>query len=286
MRYHCLWPLNGSQSLSRARNRFPASAWLIGLLAVTFALSAQDVTGTGPTTPSASNTQTRSTGQAANGDKYTAPSPPAHSPPIPTAGDPLYAPIAIKRQGFREKFTDYAIRTFGPRALVGPALGSAIEMANPPSAYPRDWRDGAGAFGKIYGSRLATGSSLQTGRFLTGALLHEDFRYRPSSSGNPFARSFHALAFTFIDKSDSGHSRIAFSNFVGAAAGGFVGELYLPRGYNDLSHAETQTARLFAGFAAQNLLREFAPEIRKVTRKLHVPFPRIPVPEWWTRRND
>jgi len=31
-----------------------------------------------------------------------------------------------------------------------------------------------------------------------------------------------------------------------------------------------------------NLMREFAPELFKVTRKLHVPFPRIPVSAKWT----
>ena len=84
--------------------------------------------------------------------------------------------------------------------------------------------------------------------------MHEDFRYRPSTSRNPLARSFHAVAFTFVDKSDSGDNRIALANFVGVAAGGFVGELYLPPGYNNLSHAETRTAALFGSFAAQNLL--------------------------------
>jgi len=181
---------------------------------------------------------------------------------------------------------NYAIVTVGPRAVVGPALSAAILMANPPDAYPRDWRDGAGAFGRNYGSSLGRGASLQTGRFLTGALLHEDFRYRPSTSRNPLARNFHAVAFTFVDKSDSGDNRIALANFVGAAAGGFVGELYLPPGYNNLSHAETRTAALLGSFAAQNLLREFAPDIQKATHKLHVPFPRIPVPGWWVSRTD
>ena len=124
---------------------------------------------------------------------------------------------------------------------------------------------------------------MQTGRFLTGALLHEDFRYRPSASTNPLARTFHALAFTFVDKSDSGHNRIAFANFLGAEAGGFVGNLYLPAGFNNLSHAETRTAIAFGSFAAQNLLREFVPTLLKATRKWHTPFPRIPVPEWWVK---
>ena len=141
-----------------------------------------------------------------------------------------------------------------------------------------------GAFGRIYGSRLATRTSVQTARFLTAAILHEDFRYRPSASKKPLMRSLHAVAFTFVDKSDSGHDRIAFSNFVAAAADGFTPNLYMPAGYNTLSRAETRMASAFGGFAIRNLTREFAPDLFKVTRKLHVPFPRIPIPAWWTSR--
>jgi hypothetical protein len=64
---------------------------------------------------------------------------------------------------------------------------------------------------------------------------------------------------------------------------GLVGNLYLPAGFNNLSHAETRTAFAFGGFAAQNLLREFVPDLLNATHRLHAPFPRIPVPEWWVK---
>jgi len=205
--------------------------------------------------------------------------------PVPSAGDPLYAPLGTSvPQSFDQKFRDYIVVTLGPRPVFTPAFGAAIRMAHPPDYYPAEWRQGMGGFGRLYGASLASGISLHTGRFLTGAVLHEDFRYRPSSSNNVLARGFHAVAFTFVDKSDSSHNRIALANLVGAASGGFVGNLYLPAGYNNLSHAEARTATRFGGLAAQNLLREFAPDILRFTHKLHLPFPRIPVPKWWTRR--
>ena len=206
------------------------------------------------------------------------------SPPIPKAGDPFYAPVALTSapQDFHRRFMDYEVITFGPRALFTPLFGSAFSMLHPPSAYPKEWRQGMGAFGRIYGSGLTTHASVQSARFLTAAILHEDFRYRPSASKNPLVRSLHAVAFTFVDKSDSGHDRIAVSNFAAAAAGGFTPNLYLPAGYNTLSRAETRMASAFGGFAMRNLTREFAPELFKLTRKLHVPFPRIPIPARWT----
>jgi hypothetical protein len=129
-------------------------------------------------------------------------------------------------------------------------------------------------------------ASLQAGRFFTGAYLEEDFRYRPSASHNFLVRGAHAVRFTFIDKSASGQNRLALANFAGAATGAFVGRLYLPRPYNDLSHAEVRAAELFGTLAGQNLLREFAPDIDVVTRKLHLPFPHIPIPGWWTARKQ
>jgi hypothetical protein len=207
-----------------------------------------------------------------------------HSP-VPSAGDPLYAPVATSRgpQSFHERFMDYAIVTVGPRSLFVPPVYAAVRMLDPPSTYPRDWRVGAGAFGRNYASALAARTSLETGRFLTGAVLHEDFRYRPSTSKNPLVRSFHAVAFAFVDKSDSGRNRIAFANFAGAGASGFVGNLYMPAGFNDFSHADSRMAFAFGGFAAQNLLREFTPELLKATQRWHTPFPRIPLPAWWVK---
>lgn len=209
--------------------------------------------------------------------------PPA--PPVPAPGDALYAPIATADNpaSLHQKFIEFVILTSGPRALMFPLIPSAIRMVNPRDGYPREWRLGAGAFGRHYGDALATQSAKETGRFLASALLREDFRYRPSTSKNLLARGFHAIAFTFVDKSDSGENRIAIANFVGAGASGFVGNLYLPRGFNNLSHAEARSAIAFAEFASQNILREFAPDLSRITRKLHLPFPRVPFPEWWMK---
>jgi len=53
----------------------------------------------------------------------------------------------------------------------------------------------------------------------------------------------------------------AFSNFAGAAAGGFVGNAYLPAGFQDATHAGQRATLQFGMFAAGNLFREFAPQM-------------------------
>jgi len=114
---------------------------------------------------------------------------------------------------FRDKFRIYEHKTFGPPAVILPAFGAGLGMINPPSKYPKEWKDGAGAFGRNYGYRLADRTSRETAQFLTGTLLHEDPRYLRSTSTNPFARTLHALAFTVLDKTDSGRTTFVTSNF-------------------------------------------------------------------------
>ena len=191
----------------------------------------------------------------------------------------LYLPVATsQRLTFGDKFTIYAHQTFGPPALIFPAFAAGRDMANPKSHYPREWTDGGGAFGRLYGDAIATATSERTARFLTGVALHEDPRYVRSSSTNPVMRTMHALAFTLVDKTDSGRNTIALSNLAGAAAGGFVGNAYLPHGFNDLTHAEQRMAFQFGGLAIQNIAAEFQPQWGPIVRKLRI---QKIIPEWW-----
>jgi hypothetical protein len=185
------------------------------------------------------------------------------------------------RQTLHDKFMVYAVDTVGPRALFLPIVPAAAIMAFPPDRYPRDWRQGLPALGRNYGNQLAAQATFQTARFATGAILHEDLRYRRSASRNPLVRAGHALAYSFVDRSDSGRAQIAWSNFAGAAASGYVGRLYLPAGFNDMSHADTSMAIRFGAVAGRNVAEEFSVELARLAQKLHIKAIRL-LPEWWT----
>jgi hypothetical protein len=157
-------------------------------------------------------------------------------------------------------------------------------MANPPSHYPNDWRQGAEGFGRNYGDQLATVETLQTGRFVVGAALHEDFRYHPSTSTNFFMRTGHALSYTLVDRSDSGHVRPAVANLVGLGGGSYVGMSYLPPGFNDVTHANQTLVFQFSRLVGSNIGAEFAPDIFRFLAEHHLPHPKIPIPEWWVTR--
>jgi hypothetical protein len=184
-----------------------------------------------------------------------------------------------RRLDLGDKFIIYTHQTFGPPALVFPALGAGLRMINPPNHYPHEWTDGAGAFGRLYGSALATQTSKRTAEFLAEAVLHDDPRYLPAAPGsNVGLRTFHAISYTFVDRTDSGRRTLAFSNFAGAAAGGFVGMAYLPDGFNDVSHAEQRTLTEFMSLGISNIFGEFAPQLAPIIHRLHIP--QI-LPAWW-----
>lgn len=180
-----------------------------------------------------------------------------------------------------EKFAYFEKPVFGPRTIFTTAFRTGLMMARPTSGYPREWRDGASAFGRNYGNQYGRSAAMSFARFSSDALLGEDPRYSRSTSKTFFGRSAHALGFTFIDKTDSGHRTLAFGNFVGAAAAGFVGNAYLPDGWNNTTHAGQRSLATFGSFAAANLTQEFAPEIGRAFRRLHLP--KLPLPPvWWS----
>ncbi len=190
--------------------------------------------------------------------------------------------ISQKRLTAKDKFQIYLHQSYGPQNFIFPAFGAGYSLLNPPSRYPREWEDGGGAFGRWYGEQLATSTSSRTGQLLAEIALHEDPRYVPSGSKNALLRMFHAVAFTFVDKTDSGHNTFAFSNFAAAAAGGFVGMGVLPDGFNDVTHAEQRALRGLERVAVRNIVTEFRPEWAPLLRKIHIP---SILPEWWTPKH-
>ena len=173
--------------------------------------------------------------------------------------------------GVEDKFSYYITETYlNPSVFTAPAFRAGIRMADPlgkgATEYPPEWRQGTEAFGRNYGDAFTQRVTFQTARFATGVITHEDFRYISSSRHNVLARSLHALTFTFVDRSDSGRPMPAFSNFVGATVAGFVGNAYLPSGFNNATHAGQRATLQFGFTAAGNLFREFAPQMPRPVR--------------------
>src|SRR5260370_12689219 len=73
-----------------------------------------------------------------------------------------------------DKLWIYIHKAFGPPAVILPALGTSYQMASPPNHYPREWKDGADAFGRIYGDKVADHTSTEPTQPLPSLLLTHD----------------------------------------------------------------------------------------------------------------
>jgi hypothetical protein len=171
----------------------------------------------------------------------------------------------------RERFLLQSHTTFGPITFISPAGEAAITMAHPPDHYPREWRDGGGAYARNYGSEFARHSAGGLGHFATAFVDGEDPRYFRSVNQNFGRRAAHSMIFTLFDRTNSGHRTVALSNIAGSAAAGFVGNLWEPDGFNDNTHALQRSALEFGTFGAANLFAEFSPDISRLLHKMRFP---------------
>ena len=213
--------------------------------------------------PAAASSQEQQPSGASTGAANPYPDPPPDGSGSPKA---LSLVPNVSASSPVNRFGYYMRETYGnPSLFTAPAFRASTLMAHPPGSganrYPNEWRQGAQGFGRNYGDAFAVRISTHTAQFLAAEITREDPRYMPSASRSFFARTAHALAFTFVDRSDSGHRLPAFSNFAGAAAGGFVGNAYLPDGFHDATHGGQRATFQFGLLGAGNLFREFAPQI-------------------------
>jgi hypothetical protein len=178
-------------------------------------------------------------------------------------------PPAIGPMTFHQRFIYAVHANFGPGAFVLPVLSASYTMAHPPDAYPHDWKDGGPAFARNYGNIFGADTTGGLAHFAVAAADREDPRYYPSLSKNYGRRVVHAIAFTFVDQGNNGGRAFALSNFADATSSGFVGDLWEPDGYNDVSHALQRSEIHFAKLAGKNLLLEFTPEFNRLFRKIH-----------------
>jgi hypothetical protein len=117
-----------------------------------------------------------------------------------TVGNPAsFAPLNVKG-----KLRYFAVESFRPGIYPVAAFYDGLTMANPPKAYPPEWRQGFPGFARNYGDFMASWSSVQGGKFVVASLLHEDPRYFTSHNGKFFARALNAVRYVVIDRSDAG----------------------------------------------------------------------------------
>jgi len=163
-------------------------------------------------------------------------------------------------------FTDKTVTQVQPYASS--VFSSAFFQLFSPTSV---WGHGADRFTNhlvaSFTQRLVT-YGIQSG---AAAALHEDLRYKPSLSHNPFKRAEHALVSTFVLETPRGKD-IALANILAAIGSGMVINASLPGRENSIHPGTWSLAGLdLLGFAEGNLWNEFKPDIKHLvrTRLLH-----------------
>jgi len=163
------------------------------------------------------------------------------------------------------KLLYHAEATYAPSAIVGSAAyAGVLQEYNA----PREWGQGAGAYGKRFGSTLAWSGIHSALAFGLDSTLHQDPRYFRSGETGFWRRTKYALRGTLLTRTDSGGE--TFSTWrVGSAYGAaFLSNEWYPDRLNTVRWGLIQGS-MTLGFAfASNLGAEFGPDLkRKLLRR-------------------
>ncbi len=170
-------------------------------------------------------------------------------------------PTPLDWQG---KLAFHAQSTYEPLALAGfAAYAGFLQEINSPT----EWGQGAGAYGKRFGSTLAWSGIHSTLAFGLDTALHQDPRYFRSLRTGFWRRSAHALRGTILTRTDSGSETVSTWRIGSAYGAAFLSNTWYPARLDTVRYGfETGSASLAFGFAG-NLAAEFWPDVkRKVFR--------------------
>jgi len=138
---------------------------------------------------------------------------------------------------------------------------AAIDQAN---NSPQSWGQGWGAYGQRYGASFAD-NCMAT--YMTSAifpsLLREDPRYYQQGRGRSSSRAWYSFGRLFVARTDSGHPRFNYSEFLGNAAAAGISNLYHAPEDRTFARNMGTLGMLVMWDGVSNELREFWPDIRR-----------------------
>jgi hypothetical protein len=156
-----------------------------------------------------------------------------------------------------ERLGHYLVGAFGPEAIVRAAAAAGISQWN---GTPREWGQGAEAYGDRLGSALAEHIIRETMESGAAALLHEDDRYLPSVDTGFGKRVKHAVFSAFIAYNDAGRERLALARLGSAVGASFISRSWQPPSENTAGDAADNFGLTMAVDIGWNVFREFCPK--------------------------
>jgi hypothetical protein len=168
-----------------------------------------------------------------------------------------YQPLSAK-----ERWNLYLRGAFlSPGVLLraaGPALGAHLD--NEPPA----WGQGAEGYSKRLANRYGRFALQETYEAAAAAALGHDVRYARSTRSGFLPRAAHALAADFVTKDRNGRKTLHLARVGSVFAAEFTGRCWMPAGYRDVPTAMRGVGVGLGVSSAFNLIREFAPELKRI----------------------
>ncbi len=125
--------------------------------------------------------------------------------------------LAYIRPTQKTMLRNYFFDAFGPYPIVGAALAAGINQAD---NTPPEWKQGAEAYGKRFGSDFGIAAVTTTTRYGLAHLFREDTLYYRCECKGFFPRLSHAVISTFsARRGEDGHRVFSFSALISPYAG-------------------------------------------------------------------
>jgi hypothetical protein len=157
------------------------------------------------------------------------------------------------------KFRYRIVENLELQGFLGAAIGaSALQVDHS----PREWGKGFEGYGKRYASTLAGAITRQSLNYGLETVLREDPRYFPLDGASTKARIWSALKQTFVTRTDSGKTTLAYGRIGSAFITGQITRAWLPPSTNTFPDG-VRTGGISLGVdAVVNLVYEFIPSAR------------------------
>ncbi len=141
-----------------------------------------------------------------------------------------------------------------------------LQASRKPCLTTLDSDGGQAGFGKHYGAAAAEEvNSHLLGTWAFPSLLHQDPRYYPKQSGGIGSRMAYAVSRVAITRADNGARQINYSRLAAALTSSAISNSYYPEGHRGIGHTATTTLVSLAIEAGFNAMREFLPDLNRLT---------------------
>jgi hypothetical protein len=187
------------------------------------------------------------------------------------AGDRTRETIASREEAGKPETT--RLRLFLDDVALSPTVPARLAFSaalDQRSQEPVEWRRDAGGFGRRIAARAGLNAAQAGVQHATAAMLRVDPRGDRASChcGHPLRRTTAALARTFATRDSRGRFVPNVPLVAGAYGGAWIATAWYPPSYRAGREGVRVASLTVAAQAGANVFREFAPELKRMVRKV------------------